>query len=783
MGKQNVNKAAEPSMEDIIASIRRIVTAEPSSAVPPAVPTATPASAAAATTKPADVVTAAQKRLEIEDFDAVLDLVDSAPARKKIATGSERKPLNAAIVSAAIVSAAIVSADVDDLLEPMPRAVGRQSSDHSKADAAAVAADNARLAAATSMSAYGKSAVVPNALIPMGGAFQGMPRTAASRPTWQYARSDAAPPVATVAGTGAAPIPDLIDELIEPPAPTAESVVAAAAMAAELTTATADSTPLQTFVGRPPNVCKDSLISQSFIAEPGRPLQRTLLSALTAESLADDIAVSAALGSLPLPVRENRRSGLDALTSALASLPFASTLPLPTVNFDVHGDRIAEPAGGTVDAEPLSALLLPIKVRDFAATADTVTDAIAHAVTDAVAGNQASVTPPIIELAVASAEADPVTNEPVVETVDTSAAKLEREHSSEQSSDLNSPVIVAAENVTSNIQPDEPVSEPVELTAVAHVTEPVADLPEPQPQIALASNQPVTPTLTPELPMTVAPVPQPSFAALRTLARTTLPAETAAPPVPSSAPSWALARGAARSTPGTSAPILAGDSSEAAALAAMEALFPSVRKPSVAPKSERAKVMVAAVADAEPAAPIGPVSVATTLVPLTLELTTLELTDTETTPAAASTLAVAADETAVNAIPVDETPPTATATGVQPVVDVAMTMTDAASAVAVIADLPVEVPSPAVAAKTLPTEPSATLPASIPTVPTPPVGPVPARSLEDAVVDLLRPMLRNWIDANMPVMVEKALRAETSAMAPPVLPISVPASAPTQKPN
>ncbi len=34
------------------------------------------------------------------------------------------------------------------------------------------------------------------------------------------------------------------------------------------------------------------------------------------------------------------------------------------------------------------------------------------------------------------------------------------------------------------------------------------------------------------------------------------------------------------------------------------------------------------------------------------------------------------------------------------------------------------------------------------------------RSLEDTVVDLLRPMLRQWLDENMPRMVEKALRIE-----------------------
>ena len=41
-----------------------------------------------------------------------------------------------------------------------------------------------------------------------------------------------------------------------------------------------------------------------------------------------------------------------------------------------------------------------------------------------------------------------------------------------------------------------------------------------------------------------------------------------------------------------------------------------------------------------------------------------------------------------------------------------------------------------------------------------PGGPV--RTMEDTVVELLRPMLRQWLDANMPRIVEKALRVELS---------------------
>lgn len=48
-------------------------------------------------------------------------------------------------------------------------------------------------------------------------------------------------------------------------------------------------------------------------------------------------------------------------------------------------------------------------------------------------------------------------------------------------------------------------------------------------------------------------------------------------------------------------------------------------------------------------------------------------------------------------------------------------------------------------------------------------GPAPqarssGRTLEETVVELLRPMLREWLDANMPHIVEKALRAELSSI-------------------
>jgi cell pole-organizing protein PopZ len=37
-----------------------------------------------------------------------------------------------------------------------------------------------------------------------------------------------------------------------------------------------------------------------------------------------------------------------------------------------------------------------------------------------------------------------------------------------------------------------------------------------------------------------------------------------------------------------------------------------------------------------------------------------------------------------------------------------------------------------------------------------------ARAFEDAVAEMLRPMLRDWLDANLPRLVQQALREEMS---------------------
>jgi cell pole-organizing protein PopZ len=38
------------------------------------------------------------------------------------------------------------------------------------------------------------------------------------------------------------------------------------------------------------------------------------------------------------------------------------------------------------------------------------------------------------------------------------------------------------------------------------------------------------------------------------------------------------------------------------------------------------------------------------------------------------------------------------------------------------------------------------------------------RTLEDAVVEMLRPLLRSWLDENLPALVERALQAELEEM-------------------
>ena len=71
---------------------------------------------------------------------------------------------------------------------------------------------------------------------------------------------------------------------------------------------------------------------------------------------------------------------------------------------------------------------------------------------------------------------------------------------------------------------------------------------------------------------------------------------------------------------------------------------------------------------------------------------------------------------------------------------------------------PVAKPAPA-------PKPTVSAAESAPEVKPSPVEMATGRTLEDTVADLLRPMLRDWLDANMPRIVEKALRVELAANA------------------
>ena len=64
-----------------------------------------------------------------------------------------------------------------------------------------------------------------------------------------------------------------------------------------------------------------------------------------------------------------------------------------------------------------------------------------------------------------------------------------------------------------------------------------------------------------------------------------------------------------------------------------------------------------------------------------------------------------------------------------------------------------EAPEPEVAAPT-----PSTLPATLPQAGSMPVN----RTLEDAVADMLRPMLQQWVADNMPRIIERALRTEVA---------------------
>lgn len=92
---------------------------------------------------------------------------------------------------------------------------------------------------------------------------------------------------------------------------------------------------------------------------------------------------------------------------------------------------------------------------------------------------------------------------------------------------------------------------------------------------------------------------------------------------------------------------------------------------------------------------------------------------------------------------------------------------DVATAAPAIAPAKIATATPVLSAEAI----VAALPSSRPLGPT---AEATVRSVEDLVAELLRPMLRQWLDENMPRIVEKALRIElANGLKLPTLPVTV----------
>jgi uncharacterized protein len=866
MTMKNVDKAAEPSMEDILSSIRRIVSEDPVIDAPALKGDAS-----------------ARSRLnpngpQDDGFDALLDMVEPV-AMKKSARSETSK---ADIAKSAM---AVMDDDFDDLLEPLP-AVATKSKKSTAVDpvmpSAAISvvkaadthtADNvaldARLAQAVGLNSYSKSAVVPNSLIPMGGAFQGMPRTAATRPTWQFARAETA-----VASLGVPPAPQKF-EATGPASDSMSTVVLPEATKAPKAEVAADSVAVPPAAGREPvhasepagtlQVAADALrkrdvAAEQFVAASIASVPRALNRVGTdhatdgtkdlneqPQAASDSAAISAKLDP----------NGIAALSSALAALPFAKVVKAAVI------DEPTKAVTPTI-AETAATATAPV---DDDKTLDEPTVAI---VADIVARPAVVATPELLP-SMAVTPMQPVQPGAVIAMVATLSdelvvgdaelgAEIDAKPAQEQQ-DIADDTHSDASPLAAEAQSDVVVA-PLDLSSLATVT---TRLPDATAEAPLPT--PAGPAAAP-----------PSFAALRSLAQTTSQvAAYALPAATTTAPSWALARGASRAAPATTTDAGICEPAASTSLTSIEALFtsakpkveltqtpptvamvasaPTVVEPStsapladgeaiqientteVGVEAAIAHATVDDVADLAPPTPVEAVGETTEQtardvasaqdivaaspladVPTTVD-DTVGLVHADAAPSLGSAVAVT-DHTADDAAgseTIDEPATlatvanepsilgamaaiTATAATAAVVVGAASALTtpdevialEDPNAMASIAEAPATVYVDAVAvvepALVMPMEPmtgqsvtalETALETSRPFVPPALPPAASARTLEDAVVDLLRPMLRSWIDANMPVMVEKALRAETSAIAPPVKPTP----APTQKPN
>ncbi len=75
---------------------------------------------------------------------------------------------------------------------------------------------------------------------------------------------------------------------------------------------------------------------------------------------------------------------------------------------------------------------------------------------------------------------------------------------------------------------------------------------------------------------------------------------------------------------------------------------------------------------------------------------------------------------------------------------------------------PAPIPTEAILAPATAASPPAAVPVAAAAVESAPTPVAPARTLEDAVTDMIRPMLEKWVEANMPRLMEKALRGDLS---------------------
>jgi uncharacterized protein len=847
MSMKNVDKAAEQSMEDILSSIRRIVTDEPTA---DALITPAPiASAATATSsKSSDVSTRSRLNPHSSDpansalansapdsLDALLDLVEPTPTPKPrrddtALAGAQKSTLTPSNKQLAKAPSKVIQDDFDDLLEPLPNAPSRTHETPAAAPSSAASHPiislpsdsyvppvmDKRLEQALGIHQYSKSAVVPNSLIPLGGAFQGMPRTAASRPTWQFARPEAA-----MASIGVAP---------PLPKPTPAPIVAPAAVVAASQAVTEPKVVIKTELAAP-------------VATP--------IVANKAQAQADDTRSPKADVPTEIVAPTADRTGIAALTSALAALPFATSAK------DVPAVQVADLAASeTTSIDVSQDLDLASALSDLDTLADEPTPAdlstkrpdpeagaVEAKATDTALAHSADAMHPV-----ASKNDEPgrviEPMAPTVASAEVIAAPTEGDDRSEAKS--------------TSVTVPEPTSATDAFSSLKLDTLTDAKLIEAGTSVELAPDA----SDTTAAPVIASP---PSFEALRSLARTVESnAETAPAPAP---PSWALARSAGR-VASPDAPGVSSESSLVASLAAMEALFPGVKKTSAtvvqtehvvstapmalpvaeplvdpietAPEVEVAAQAVVAVditaatlaAEApEVDATIETVSDATTTAVAVDHINAVIGTEAEGSHGALAvappTEREAVDETVATEVPLNElasglaaitapdqvsvqdsAPDTGTDNGSSANALAATTLAAAAIGTVGYLRMPAQPQAPTVPGVTEDARPSTTLPVDVPvlvpvdvpvvaaaaepassvaapvTVPaTPPqavAGPNSgSRSLEDAVVDLLRPMLRSWIDANMPVMVEKALRAETSVMATPL----IPTTAPTQKPN